>query len=63
MAENKQYTNDSNDFIASLLSQGYLKEDIERKFITGGVQVTYPVIGDDGKPHLAKIKFKSPKNK
>lgn len=52
------YTEEANKFIEELVSQGYSKSDIFTKFVTGGKQVVYPVIGEDGKPHLAKQVFK-----
>lgn len=55
----KGYTQDANQFIEDLKVQGYSKSDIFTKFVTGGKQVVYPVIGDDGKPHLAKKTFKA----
>jgi hypothetical protein len=54
-----QYTETANAFIASLVEQGYSKADIFTKFVTGGKQVVYPVIGDDGRPHLEKKTFKA----
>ena len=53
------YTEIANKFIEELLKQGYSKADIFTKFVTGGKQVVYPVIGDDGRPHLAKRTFTS----
>lgn len=32
-------------------------KDIKKHFVKGGVEVYYPYIGDDGKPHLGKVKF------
>ena len=57
-----QYTETANAFIASLVEQGYSKADIFTKFVTGGKQAVYPVIGDDGKPHLAKRTFSAKDN-
>lgn len=57
--EIKGYTENANKFIEELMKEGYAKSDIFTKFVTGGKQVVYPVIGEDGKPHLAKKTFKS----
>lgn len=57
--EIKSYTGDANKFIEELMANGYQKADIFTKFVTGGKQVVYPVIGEDGKPHLAKKTFKA----
>lgn len=57
--EIKSYTGDANKFIEELMATGYQKADIFTKFVTGGKQVVYPVIGDDGRPHLAKKTFKA----
>lgn len=57
--EIKSYTQDANQFIEDLMAQGYSKSDIFTKFVTGGKQVVYPVIGEDGRPHLEKKTFKS----
>ena len=57
--EIKGYTENANKFIEDLMKDGYAKSDIFTKFVTGGKQVVYPVIGEDGKPHLAKKTFKS----
>jgi len=57
--EIKGYTENANKFIEELMKDGYAKSDIFTKFVTGGKQVVYPVIGEDGKPHLAKKTFKS----
>ena len=54
-----EYTELANKFIAELISQGYQKSDIFTKFVTGGKQVVYPVVGEDGRPHLAKRTFTS----
>ena len=51
------YTELANKFIEELIKQGYSKSDTFTKFVTGGKQVVYPVIGDDGRPHLAKRTF------
>lgn len=58
-SEIKSYTGDANKFIEELIATGYRKADIFTKFVTGGKQVVYPVIGEDGKPHLAKKTFKA----
>lgn len=58
-----QYTETANAFIESLVEQGYSKADIFTKFVTGGKQVVYPVIGDDGRPHLAKRTFSGKEDK
>ena len=55
----KDYTAEANAFIESLLADGYVPADIYTKFITGGKHVVYPVIGEDGRPHLAKKVFKA----
>jgi hypothetical protein len=55
----KGYTQDANQFIEDLKAQGYSKSDIFTKFVTGGKQVVYPVIGEDGRPHLEKKTFKA----
>lgn len=57
--EIKSYTGDANKFIEELMATGYQKADIFTKFVTGGKQVVYPVIGEDGRPHLAKKTFKA----
>lgn len=57
-SEIKSYTGDANKFIEELMATGYQKADIFTKFVTGGKQVVYPVIGDDGRPHLEKKTFK-----
>ena len=57
--EIKSYTGDANKLIEELMATGYQKADIFTKFVTGGKQVVYPVIGDDGRPHLAKKTFKA----
>lgn len=36
----------------------YDKSDIKKVYIAGGYELYYPVIRDDGKPHLDKIKVK-----
>ena len=58
-----EYTELANKFIAELISQGYRKEDIYAKFVAGGKQVVYPVIGEDGRPHLAKRTFSDKETK
>lgn len=55
----KDYTVEASKFIESLLADGYTPADIYSKFVSGGKQVVYPVIGEDGKPHLAKKVFKA----
>lgn len=55
------YTEEANIFIASLVKEGYLKGDIYTKFVKGGKEVVYPVIGEDGRPHLARKVFKEAK--
>lgn len=55
----KGYTQDANQFIQDLIKEGYSKADIFTKFVTGGKQVVYPVIGEDGRPHLEKKTFKN----
>ena len=55
------YTEEANDFIESLLKEGYVKGDIYAKFVKGGKEVVYPVIGEDGRPHLARKIFKEAK--
>ena len=52
------YTTQANEFIESLVQQGVDKKDIFSHFVTKGKQVVWPVIGDDGKPHLSKKTFK-----
>ena len=59
MNEIKDYTENANKFIEELMKEGYTKSDIFTKFVTGGKQVVYPVIGDDGRPHLEKKTFKA----
>jgi hypothetical protein len=55
------YTEEANIFIESLVKEGYLKGDIYTKFVKGGKEVVYPVIGEDGRPHLARKVFKEAK--
>ena len=55
----KDYTVEASKFVESLVADGYDKSDIFTKFVTGGKQVVYPVIGEDGRPHLAKKTFKA----
>lgn len=38
--------------------QNYDKADIKKVYVKGGYDVYFPVIGDDGKPHLQKIHIK-----
>lgn len=56
--ETKNYTADANQFVDQLVKNGYDKNDIFTKYVTGGKVVIYPVIGPDGKPHLEKKTFK-----
>ena len=58
MPETKNYTEEANQFVQNLLNDGYDKKDIFTKYVTGGKEVVYPVIGQDGKPHLEKKIFK-----
>lgn len=53
-----EYTEEANKFIETLVKDGYSKSDIFTKFVKGGKEVVYPVIGEDGRPHLAKKTFK-----
>jgi hypothetical protein len=55
------YTEEANIFIESLVKGGYPKGDIYTKFVKGGKEVVYPVIGEDGRPHLARKVFKEAK--
>ena len=59
--ELKPYTGDANAFVKGLIESGYSKDDIFTKYVKGGKQVVYPVIGEDGKPHLEKMTFRSGK--
>ena len=44
--------------IEELIADNHLeKGDYKKHFVTGGVEVYYPYIGEDGKPHLGKAKF------
>lgn len=52
------YTEQANDFIESLVKNGVDKKDIFSHFVTKGKQVVWPVISEDGKPHLEKKTFK-----
>lgn len=53
-----EYTEKANEFIQSLLDQGYDRADIFTHFVKGGKVVIYPVIGEnDQEPHLKKVKF------
>lgn len=54
------YTDEKTEFKAKLLEENphLTKDDIYTKFVTGGVQIVWPVIGKDGKPHLEKKTFK-----
>lgn len=58
MSETKNYTEEANQFVEQLIKDGYDKKDISTKYVTGGKEVVYPVIGEDGKPHLEKKIFK-----
>lgn len=58
MPETKNYTEEANQFVEQLIKDGYDKKDIFTKYVTGGKEVVYPVIGQDGKPHLEKKTFK-----
>ena len=58
MPEIKNYTEEANQFVEQLIKDGYDKKDIFTKYVTGGKEVVYPVIGQDGKPHLEKKIFK-----
>jgi len=53
-----QYTSDKNAFVQELIGRGYARKDISVKYTASGAVVEYPVIGDDGKPHLIKTTFK-----
>lgn len=55
------YTEEANNFIEGLLKEGYLKGDIYAKFVKGGKEVVYPVVGEDGRPHLARKVFREAK--
>jgi hypothetical protein len=55
----KDYTETANAFIEYLIKEGYTRADIFTKFVKGGKQVVYPVIGEDGRPHLVKKTFSS----
>lgn len=52
------YTQQANEFIETLIAGGIGRKDIFTHFVPKGKQVVYPVLGDDGKPHLAKKTFK-----
>ena len=52
------YTAAANARIEELVKSGLSKDDIFTKFISGGKQIIYPTIGDDGKAHLVKETFK-----
>ena len=54
----KNYTGSANQFIEQLLDDSYDRSDIFTKFVKGGKQVVFPVIGDDGWPHLEKRTFR-----
>lgn len=54
----KNYTGSANQFIEHLVESGYDRSDIFTKFVKGGKQVVFPVIGDDGQPHLEKKTFR-----
>ena len=36
----------------------YDKKDVKKHYVAGGYELYYPVIGEDGKPYLAKLKVK-----
>lgn len=55
----KNYTQDANEFVQQLMESGYVKSDIFTKFVSGGKQVVYPIVGEDGHPHLEKRTFKN----
>lgn len=52
------YTQQANEFIETLIAEGIDRKDIFTHFVPKGKQVVYPVLGDDGKPHLAKKTFR-----
>ena len=54
----KDYTGSANRFIEQLIESGYGRPDIFTKFVKGGKQVVFPVIGEDGRPHLEKRTFR-----
>ena len=54
----KNYTGSANQFIERLVESGYDRADIFTKFVKGGKQVVFPVIGEDGRPHLEKRTFR-----
>lgn len=56
-----RYTLDAEGFVKGLMSDGYSRKDIYTKYVAGGKEVVYPVIGDDGRPHLEKKVFKGGK--
>ena len=58
----KEYTEDANSFVKKLIAEGYTKDDIFTKYVAGGKQVVYPVIGEDGKPQLEKKTFRTKKS-
>lgn len=44
--------------VEDLMAKNNLEpKDIKKHFVKGGVEVYYPYIGDDGKPHLGKVRF------
>ena len=55
------YTEEANRFVETLVERGYSKADIYTKFVSGGKQIVYPVVGEDGKPHLEKRTFRREK--
>lgn len=52
------YTQMANQFVEQLMAEGYARSDIFTKFVQGGKQVVYPVVGEDGRPHLSKRTFR-----
>ena len=54
----KDYTGNANQFIEHLVETGYDRSDIFTKFVKGGKQVVFPVIGEDGRTHLEKRTFR-----
>lgn len=49
-------------FLKELKKETGLKdEDILKHYVSGGCKFVYPVIGEDGKPHLASKTFKTAK--
>jgi hypothetical protein len=56
-----KHAQDSASYKASLIAQGVDKKDIVRDFVAVGAVVYHPVIGEDGKPHMARKVFKKEK--